>query len=1271
MALSTELLKRLNSDEEPLPKRLKLAENAFYIDDIPIVRKEDLVLQWLCKMCLANQNVWSSLNRCLKTTHLVVKVDVKKLLIKALVTRLQENVNDVDEQIFECCRLTVSNNGMQQYFINNPKDLGLLLKCLLDYALKFFKETFSIKEGSTDGIDITLISKSDGLTSIAYNTAISVIESTIQIFKSAFVTKDSLRTIFVHDILYPLCVIIDHKHTDNTNRLGAVAHKCIQQIIFGKKHTKSGTVLTDENTAQFADLLSVLAENAKTKDLQSNSMTFVFIFRAAISTFKSDSCVLDLLLRGLVECAGIHKRQILNSLLRHLNDTAFDFDNKVHGVTLFDYCQKLIDDILASEDTSSIDYELLTQFCSFNPLIIEKRIPNILKRIFVGGPTLEYTNLMVSILDATVHLRQEEKLISAILMSLKHSLNQISDAKVDMFFPDEFKGKFMKIVNNITNSQGVNILRTLIYHLKTDCMEVLQSNEICEGKDILIMQATVELLVTLLDGVCIFEYTGTLTSHQKFVNALDDLRITLSLLVDKILHLNHSKKVIVILLTVIFSWNEAQKALKYYVPKAVTRDLTFPISQDQWQQLVQRITNFGKDNCKNSMNKLILQQLRMSRNELDESSVKRDSLIGGLEYSWRFILKFNTDVISLLANKEVSKLAHLLLTDMTSNGDSFCEWLEVLHKHTIQEDKRFVICLLCCIITQIGHLTTEGVTKSMSKHIAAKALLNVELVENGKIDEILTYMKEKLSKAGWVQIESTSLCTIKMHLKVLLHMPLIFLDANTRLITFMFVFALRKECNQDDEIISLCNTIFSDLLEKPGLDTFQYIDPSLLLQQLPRNRIIQKAVELSLRHNLSYTTLKKLIKSSTLSKESMYFLLESMEHIKPKLNVDQKAILRKAERKLSKIIIKTLPSTIIGAVDVKTLCLILKFNITNENIDEDTKDLVDTTLRNIFANDTDRNNKNELLQEGLQLAVVILRNRRIFQVTNKTVNGIWHALFQYPCIDVLLPLLESSEPKEFHEFLEYLHNQMVQILSNMEEDKLENVCIIWNAVLKTNMSVDRSKLRLVAINKLIQVIHVVNISDNVWPSLLKLMQNILAAKHLYLPGNIIDISIFLGLKSLQESTILTCNDALALCNILLRTRTSLITDRLPALLVLYRRILNVVVHRSKTIDNKSEELVFKCLALDIEKFTSALIKLKKDVARLTPYLIADLLQLFSEASIAASVKASIQTCIHLLISICDQHGTSLLCRTLPISMQEIFKTQLDEFNKFYKFSGKI
>lgn len=72
-------------------------------------------------------------------------------------------------------------------------------------------------------------------------------------------------------------------------------------------------------------------------------------------------------------------------------------------------------------------------------------------------------------------------------------------------------------------------------------------------------------------------------------------------------------------------------------------------------------------------------------------------------------------------------------------------------------------------------------------------------------------MKEELLKDEWIQIENTYTHKIKIHLDILLHMPLIFLNTNVKLITFMVIFALRKECNQNDEIISLCNTILSGI----------------------------------------------------------------------------------------------------------------------------------------------------------------------------------------------------------------------------------------------------------------------------------------------------------------------------------------------------------------------------------------------------------------------------------------------------------------------------
>lgn len=70
------------------------------------------------------------------------------------------------------------------------------------------------------------------------------------------------------------------------------------------------------------------------------------------------------------------------------------------------------------------------------------------------------------------------------------------------------------------------------------------------------------------------------------------------------------------------------------------------------------------------------------------------------------------------------------------------------------------------------------------------------------------------------------------------------------------------------------------------------------------------------------------------------------------------------------------------------------------------------------------------MQNGLQLMIIILRNKKIFQITNynQTIKIIWYTLFKYPFVNVLLPLLELSEPKEFSEFIEELHNQLVCLI---------------------------------------------------------------------------------------------------------------------------------------------------------------------------------------------------------------------------------------------------
>lgn len=107
------------------------------------------------------------------------------------------------------------------------------------------------------------------------------------------------------------------------------------------------------------------------------------------------------------------------------------------------------------------------------------------------------------------------------------------------------------------------------------------------------------------------------------------------------------------------------------------------------------------------------------------SFVMFNDLIGGLEYCWHFILKFDTEIIPFLNNEQMLKVIHLLLADMTSNMDNFNKWVKILHKNNLQENKRLIIFILTCVFTQIGYLITESTTKSISKCFNTVCIINL------------------------------------------------------------------------------------------------------------------------------------------------------------------------------------------------------------------------------------------------------------------------------------------------------------------------------------------------------------------------------------------------------------------------------------------------------------------------------------------------------------------------------------------------------------------
>jgi hypothetical protein len=91
-----ELLRRLDQEEEPLPKRLRLALAAFKSNDLPVQRKEEIILKWLCEYGERNRNsedVWSVLKACFNSSRM------KKLSSANIRPPVKCSISQVSSQI--------------------------------------------------------------------------------------------------------------------------------------------------------------------------------------------------------------------------------------------------------------------------------------------------------------------------------------------------------------------------------------------------------------------------------------------------------------------------------------------------------------------------------------------------------------------------------------------------------------------------------------------------------------------------------------------------------------------------------------------------------------------------------------------------------------------------------------------------------------------------------------------------------------------------------------------------------------------------------------------------------------------------------------------------------------------------------------------------------------------------------------------------------------------------------------------------------------------
>lgn len=118
----------LNDDDEPLPKRLKIAQNSLNSVELIGINKEELILEWFTNKISKNYSdieIWKSLKNCLTNNFINFRqTEINHKIIKKLIKNLSENLTKVSESdlkvlILECALIILRNSSFKQFFKHN------------------------------------------------------------------------------------------------------------------------------------------------------------------------------------------------------------------------------------------------------------------------------------------------------------------------------------------------------------------------------------------------------------------------------------------------------------------------------------------------------------------------------------------------------------------------------------------------------------------------------------------------------------------------------------------------------------------------------------------------------------------------------------------------------------------------------------------------------------------------------------------------------------------------------------------------------------------------------------------------------------------------------------------------------------------------------------------------------------------------------------------------------------------------------------------------
>ncbi|XP_066147731.1 uncharacterized protein [Euwallacea fornicatus] len=704
MSIFEVLLQTLSNQEEPLEKRIKLAENAFSAPRFEFRHKESLLLKWILNFpneqlsmnCVSNLlEKWLSSKQFAEFTHNDITNEDMIFIMQALKSKLGNTNSKL--AVLKYVSLLCASASFQHFSKFNINVYCEFIAASINATDSFIEYNNFIKNSSLWPNEV--LSAEDfpkHFLSHLYPVLLQKV-SEFCLYEQSFV--DTV-------LLIERCVL-----KGNTRHF----------ITFLNNVFSSEIEPNEENLIpkyMFKFLHRTLPDH-KTLSYKLFFAAFCYSFKEPQYRFKCFVLITHLLQFDISNDFQINipfklKQNALNfnmatTILLKLLETlsSQNFQNCVisNENPFTDFLRKLLKTLMDLDILDSTILGIILKCIMINPLIIEPIASNLLIFVMMKNHsefTQYYDKVVVAIFDVFERLHRVENFIAKIVPALKTAFlgaeasnknviypfrgeldvaaATVNELSIESMFTNAILENLSKCLIGLASWQVINVFKTLLHHLKNSILEYSEGNYDDNNSTGLIFIELLGILITnLLQSIKITDHTIPQNVVVKFVAGLEHLKELLKDFGSAILKRHHNRTTMRTFLNLAYIWAEIYITLSYYsinneVHIATIKDNHYSASSltylhsymtvKEWHLIVQRITNFGTTPCFQLLQRLYVQKVKAML--LLERQVNDETIKGILKVlpthiraSWQDLLSDKFVMNVLLFKVDKYSLIHL------------------------------------------------------------------------------------------------------------------------------------------------------------------------------------------------------------------------------------------------------------------------------------------------------------------------------------------------------------------------------------------------------------------------------------------------------------------------------------------------------------------------------------------------------------------------------------------------------------------------------------